>query len=368
MAHRFICFLVTFIFATVALAAAANGNEWPRADAARSGWDVEQLAAIGTRIETGEYQQVTSVLIAHDGMLIHEQYFNEGGREHMNNMRSLTKSVTSLLVGAAIDRGLLENVNVRVYDFFADRQPVANPDPRKAQFTVEDLLTMSSLWECNDENQYSRGNEERMYLIEDWLQFALDLPIRGFPGWETKPQESQYGRAFSYCTAGVFTLGAMLERAADSSLGAFAQDTLHQPLGIENVQWQEAPDGTDVGGGGTAYRSRDILKIGQLMVDGGKWRDRQVISRRWIEASLTSRAVARDDIEYGYLWWKFPFKVRDRTMLVPLAAGNGGNYLFVLPEERLVALVTATAYGQGFAHAQAQKIFQEHVLAALPRR
>lgn len=359
-----------FLFLSMALAPISTANaatDWQTVDPADEGWDVSALQDIGVRADAGEYKQLTSVLIAHHGKLVHETYFNDGSREHLNNMRSLTKSVTSLLAGAAIDRGLLA-IDSRVYEYFPDKAPIANPDARKAQTTVEDLLTMSSIWECDDENSFSRGNEERMYLIEDWLKFALDLPVKGFPAWTTKPQDSPYGRSFSYCTAGVFTLGAIIERITGGELRDFADRVLHSPLGISGVNWQESPLGVDVGGGGTSYRSRDILKIGHMVTNGGKWQGKQVLSSGWIEKSLKTHVQAMEDVEYGYLWWKMPFELEGRRIQVSIAGGNGGNYLFIYPEENLTALVTATAYGQGFAHAQARRIFQEHVLPALPRR
>ncbi|GAB4201713.1 MAG: serine hydrolase domain-containing protein [Wenzhouxiangellaceae bacterium] len=341
-------------------------GRWPVADAGDKGWQVDHFDQLSSAVEAQDLKQITSVLVAHHGHLIYEAYFNGGGPDQLNDMRSATKSVTSLLLGAAIADNKISGVDAQVYSFFPDKQPVANPDPRKNAITLEDLLTMSSVWECNDNNSFSRGNEERMYIIEDWVQFALDLPVKGYPHWETEPHEDPYGRGFSYCTAGSFILGAVVEKVTGQSMADYARKVLHQPLGIDQVQWFHSPLGVTMGGGGTRYRSRDYLRIGEMVRNRGRHGDRQLLPAEWIEQSLTPRAQVREGAEYGYQWWRMQFPHGDDQLWFWAAAGNGGNYLLINQELGLVALITSQAYNTPYGHPQSQRIMREFILPAMP--
>jgi CubicO group peptidase (beta-lactamase class C family) len=321
--------------------------------------------AMDAAIRKGDFKQITSVLIARDGQILHEAYFNGADAATLHNTRSCTKTITGALVGIAIEKGLLAGLQAPILPFFPDRQPLQNPDPRKAKITVEDFLTMSSLLECDDWNEYSRGNEERMYLIEDYVKFALDLPIKGFPAWTKKPADSPYGRSFSYCTAGVATLGFLLERATREPVPDFAKKNLFDPLGFGKVEWQFTPLGTPMTGGGLGLTSRDLLKFGELYLNGGAWHGRQIVPAAWVKDSLRPHARIDDDTEYGYLWWLKTFKASDRTFRSFFMSGTGGNRVHVFPDQNVVVVITTTNYRERGPHEITDKLLTEQVLAGL---
>jgi CubicO group peptidase (beta-lactamase class C family) len=338
---------------------------WSTMKPAQAGLSKKRLALLEKALHQGAFHKITSVLIARHGKLAWEAYFDAGARGEIRNTRSATKTVTGMLVGIAIDQGLLPGVGAHILDYFPYKQPRKNPDQRKANITVEDFLTMSSLLECDDWNPYSRGNEERMYLIEDWIQFALDLPIRGFPIWVPRPEDMPYGRSFSYCTAGVVALGGVLENAVQSTVIDFARMNLFRPLGIDLVSWQTTPQGMAMTGGGLGLRSRDLLKLGQLYLDGGRWGEKQVVSSEWVKESTRPHAQVDSETEYGYLWWLKTRQSGSRTFDCWFMSGTGGNRVEVYPQAGMVVVITSENYSLREAHALSDQLLTKYILAAI---
>ncbi|HEV2984435.1 MAG TPA: serine hydrolase [Vicinamibacterales bacterium] len=324
----------------------------------------EAAAALERAIASGEFKQITSLAVVQHGKPIFERYYGSATAATLHNTRSATKTVTGALVGAAIQRGHLKGASADILPFLVDRQPLAHPDARKAHITVEDLLTMSSIVECDDNNSFSEGNEERMYLVEDWPKFFLDLPIRGFPSWVSTPAKSPHSRSFSYCTAGVVTLGAVVARATNMSIPDFASQVLFGPIGIRDAQWQFTPTGTAMTGGGLGLTTRDLAAFGQLYLDHGSFKGMQVLPRLWVDASVQPHAQIDDETEYGYLWWLKSFGI-GLTFRSYFMTGTGGNRVHVFPELDAVAVITTTNYRVQGAHALSDRLLTTYVLPLL---
>jgi CubicO group peptidase (beta-lactamase class C family) len=346
-------------------AAEADNNKWQIASAESAGISSKPLQDLEAAVRAGDFKKIGSVLIARHGKLVYETYF-DGDADSLRDTRSATKSITDALIGIAIGEKKLSGVDARVLQLLPEHaRKVQNPDPRKDKITVEDFLTMSSPLECDDWNDASRGNEERMYVVEDWAQFILDLPIRGrmHVGEEIDPPP--YGRYFSYCTGGVFILSEVLQKATGVRADRYAQEKLFAPLGITDVQWVYSPLEIPQTGGGLRLSSRDLLKIAQLYLNGGTWQGRRIVDESWVRASTQPHARIDDDTEYGYLWWLKSFKFGGKSYPAFFMSGNGGNKVLAFAGLDMAVVITSTNYNTRGMHEQTEKLLTDYILPAV---
>ncbi|MCP3098429.1 beta-lactamase family protein [Myxococcus sp. K15C18031901] len=326
------------------------------------GWDVASFEDAGVQrawfdalehdVVEGAVEMPDSVLVARDGRLLYERYWNGFKREDAHDLRSATKSVTSLLVGMAHERGLLPDLDAPVLSLLPHLAPVRNADPRKERITLRHLLQMRSGLSCDDWDAKSPGNEERMYDTDDWVRFIVDVPMRDEPGAVTR-----------YCTGGVVLLGAVLEHASGRSVADLSREWLFAPLSVQDVTWKPAGrKGTDTGGH-LRLRPRDFLKLGQVVVDGGTWRGERLVSEAWVSES-TQALGPLGDAGYGLLWWSTRFVIQGAPVEVAFARGNGGQYVFVAPSLGLAAAFTASHYN-GAGSALPLELFGRYVLPAV---
>jgi CubicO group peptidase (beta-lactamase class C family) len=210
---------------------------------------------------------------------------------------------------------------------------------------------------CDDWDKSSPGNESRVYLSEDWVKFVLDLPMATSPGTQ--------GR---YCSGGVAVVGRIVEREAHMPLPTFAQEHLFTPLGIRarDVRWNYTLASSNAGTFAQLYmRPRDMLKLGLLLAQRGRWNGRQVVSPQWIERA-TSKWSTVGDQDYGYFWWHQYVNVSmpegPRRVDMVVATGNGGQKIYLVPSLDLVVVMTG---GNFNTNSPSTAIMGKEILPAL---
>lgn len=318
------------------------------------------LAALTQSLMEASFPNTTSVLVLKDGKLVFERYFGDGGAEVLNDTRSATKSVTALAVGAALADGALRSIDEPAFSWLTDLAPFQHDDPLKQGITLADFLTMSSALDCNDWDETSPGNEENMYPLRDWSRWAVDLPVK------TSYRRDEGGRGpFSYCTAGVFLLGQIIQRAVQEPVYTYVNRRLLDPLGIARREWSRSPSGEVMTGGGLRLRSRDLAKLGVLVSAGGRWGGQQVIPADWIAEMLTVRRHIDAEQAYGYLYWQREYRSSCGDLTGWYMSGNGGNVVAYVPSQAMVVVITRRHYNQRGMHEQTLRLLEDHVLAAL---
>ena len=266
-----------------------------------------------------------------------EEYFYGYNVKRPHQLRSATKSVVSTLAGIAVDRGALSGTGEAVLPRMSYAS-YDHPDPRKAAMTLGNFLAMSSGLDCNDHSSNSPGRETVIDNAPDWVKATLDLPMIHEPGTQGY-----------YCSGGVAVVGRLIENAVHMPLPEFAQTNLFGPLGIARADWRWNYDLTnaDKEYSQIYLRPRDMLKLGILFADSGRWHGRQVLSSSWTRASLAEQSHV-DNVSYGYFWWRPWLSVETpsgaQQVDVIAAQGNGGQKIYLVPQYDLVAVFTAGGY------------------------
>jgi CubicO group peptidase (beta-lactamase class C family) len=307
-----------------------TGDGWSVSALQDTGMDLHLFGELFQSVIDGTYPGLDAVLIAHDGQLMVEEYFHYGRRDRIHSLQSVTKSVTSLIVGMAYDEGLIHSLEKPVRNFFPEYKDFSRPNPWSA--SLRHTLMMSAALEWNEQDiPYSdpKNNAVQMNNSSDMINYVLSR--------ESKNGE-QPGEQFYYNSGLSILLSGVLKDATGMTADEYAEKTLFRELGIDDYQWGSL-NGTLHTGGGLFLRPRDLLKLGQMVLNSGRWKEEQVISESWIQESTALHLqIAESDnaIGYGYQWWIGEFRAGDNRHETVYASGHGGQFLWIVPELDLV--------------------------------
>jgi CubicO group peptidase (beta-lactamase class C family) len=325
-------------------------------DVSSEKYDKDIMKILKGNIDEGVFKNISSVIVIKNGKLLIEEYFNGETRDSLHDPRSVGKSFASTIMGIAENEGIFKNEDQTLKEFY-DIKQYDNYSPLKENVSIKDLLTMSSVFDGNDDDGNSPGNEENMYPTPDWVRFTLNLPVN-----LVRPKDEWH-----YFTAGVVVLGDILNKTVPGGLEKYADQQLFKPLGISKYKWQYTPQNVPNTAGGIRMNALDFAKYGQLYKNKGVWNGEQIIPKQWIEKTFTKyRSIpGRKDEFYGYLFWNKKYIVSGKAYETFYCAGNGGNKIYIFPDQPLVIVITATAYGAPYAHSQEDKMMTDYILPAV---
>jgi CubicO group peptidase (beta-lactamase class C family) len=326
----------------------------------KAGFNANQIRALNAAIAEYKFKEITGLVVLKDGKLLLEEYFNQCNRQTLHDTRSVTKTVTAAVLDIAINTGYISNEQLQLSSFYPLHN-FANYSTKKDSVRLLDLLTMSSAFDGSDERDDSPGNEENMYPTNNWVKFALDLPMDSL---------KHNGAQWDYFTAGVVLLGDIVNSAVPGGLEKFADAKLFKPLNIKKYQWSFTPQHVPNTAGGLALTALDLAKFGQLYLNKGRWKGQSVLRAAWVASSLQKiqPVPGRTNEFYGYLCWNKTFTVSDKNYETYYCAGNGGSKIYIFPETNMVVVITARAYNRPYAHPQVDQMMTGYILPAIINR
>lgn len=340
----------------------ARDDGWPVASLATVGFDTEKMEQLDSKLESGIYTNVHMVVVEYDGRLVYEKYLSgtdenwgqpighvEFDEDMLHDLRSISKSITALLLGIALGEEFDDALSRPIIDYFPELSSQIAPGVEN--ITLQQVLTMSTGLEWNEMDvPYSSddNDENRLYYVRDPVQQVLTKSLRDEPG-----------KHWYYNGGTTMVLAALVAELSGKQFLEFAHDALFHPLGTKpaNVEWRglgiwqrNLPSAAS----GLRLRARDLAKIGALMLHRGQWRGRQIVPPGWIRASSlrhmeqTYRKWSMDGVYgYSYQWWHGRFKGVWGDFTAITGVGYGGQRLFIVPEKKLSVTVFAGNYGTG---------------------
>ncbi|MFN1835459.1 serine hydrolase domain-containing protein [Balneola sp. MJW-20] len=295
----------------------------------------------GSIIQQAEdIRTLRTLIVQKKGQILLKETFRGGGSDQPYNLKSASKSIISLLTGIAVDKGFIDSVETPISVYFEDyfRE---NPDPRKEAITVKDLLTMRTGLETTSFYNYGRW-----VISDNWVEFQLNQPFEDVPGGD-----------MVYSTGTTHLLSVIISKASGMSTREFANRFMFGPMNITVGGWDKDPQGYYMGGNNLALSPNDLLKIGQMLLNGGIWEGERILSTNWLQQSFQIYTRSNfNPYDYGYLWWIID---RQNTPVI-FAWGFGGQYLFMLPEYDAVVVIT-----NSLANATQRRSYKEPIFELL---
>jgi CubicO group peptidase (beta-lactamase class C family) len=328
-----------------------KGIRWIDSSTATLRVDSAQLDALYQEMAAEQHHDLKGIVIVRDGQLVSERYFNGDSASTLHDIRSATKSITSLAMGLALESRQIQSVDDSIATYLPDL-----PRDGKEKITIRDLLNMRSGLDADDTDPASPGNEDRLDDSKDWIQSAYAVPMKRAPG-----------QTYLYCSLNAFLTGAIVENTTHVHLDEFVQQHLFLPLGIQHYQWRHVPVDRTTGQGNLSISARDAAAIGQLMLNDGVVNGYRIFSHEWIDRSMAQQVPIHDSDPYadfyGYMWYTRAEPIGDHTVPVHFASGNGGNKIYIVPSLQMVVAITSSAYNKSWGQRRSQDILLK-ILAA----
>jgi CubicO group peptidase (beta-lactamase class C family) len=336
-----------------------TNDGWNTAGLSDVGLDSHKIKRLLYNIQKGEIKNIYAVIVVKDGLLVVDEYFNGANRTNIGLIASTTKSLVSLLLGIALDESTSnKNVNTPLQHFFPAYLDRIQGNEKEA-ITLYHVLTMTAGLDW-DESTYPHPHERnpntQMYSVADPVGFILDRDVNSPPG-----------KCWNYNSGLSVLLGEVVRNLTGEYIDVFAEKRLFSPLQFTRYQWGKHENGTVWSNGDLYIRPRDLAKVGQLVLDNGKWNGQQIVSEKWIRESTRPHTEAHYGLKYGYQWWLGSARYAERQLEVIFGSGTGGQKLFIIPEVDMVVVVLSKVFKNKGGQNRATRVLTDYVLpASLP--